>query len=183
MPQPSPLRRMFSVLSRLPCFNASFNASFIASFIAFMVLAAKAPLAVAEGQSYDIPVSVRVVMAREQSDAKATAPKLTESETFRFLWHITTHPFGRVEVSHRGYRVPATLVTSASTGKALMLSMTNFLILAGLAMPLGEAEEHAAQLVQVPMWSYPAGVPFIASQSPSGYLSFYVVTGGEPPAN
>lgn len=137
--------------------------------------------ALARGQSYTIPVSVRVVMARGEVAANTAAPKLTESETYRFLWRVTSHPLGRVEVSHRGHRVPATLVTQPAM--ALILTRANFLTLAGLAMPIDEPADHQTQMVQVPMWSYPAGVEFVASQDNSGYLSFTIVTGGEPPAN
>lgn len=164
-------------------------------FLALLItMAALLQLPIATGadrQSYDIPVSVRVVMAKggtetESAVMAATAPaaaKFTESETYTFLWHIATHPFGRVEVSHRGHRVPATLVTTESSRKALVLSMANFLTLAGLAMPVGGSTEQQTQMVQVPMWSYPAGVQFVASQDTSGYLSFYIVTGGELPAS
>lgn len=128
-------------------------------------------------QHYSIPVSVRAVAAEGQA-----AAKLTESETFQSLWQIATGPMGRVVVRHRRYSAPATLVGSGSR-MAMILTLDDFLGLVGLSRDEDQAQPTQAQMVEVPMWSYPAGVQFTASSSATGYLSFYITTGGELPAS
>lgn len=139
-------------------------------------LAAGTPL---PRQSYAIPVSVRVVLSEGES-----AAKLTESETFQNLWHITTGPLGKVTASYNGYRVPATLLTTEGKGMTMVVSVDGFLGLVGLGRMGEDAEDQGpSAMVEIPMWSYPAGVQFTASRKGTGYLSFYIVTGGELPAS
>lgn len=133
-------------------------------------------------QSYQIPVTVRVV----RTEDRESGPKLTESETFRGLWRIHRAPLGRVTVSHRGAQVEATVLDSADNSANLVVPIAGFLELLGLSAPFTLPEEGVAKplpLVEVPLWSYPAGVRYAASSQGSGYLSFYIITGGELPGN
>lgn len=139
---------------------------------------------VALRQSYQIPVTVRVV----RTEDRESGPKLTESETFRGLWRIFRAPLGRVTVSHRGAQVSATVLESANGSTNLIVPVAGFLELLGLSRPYALPEQAAANpqqlpLVEVPLWSYPAGVRYAASSQGTGYLSFYIITGGELPGS
>lgn len=152
----------------------------VASMIAGLVELGCGTL-VAGPQRYAIPVSVRIV----KTEGRGGIPKLTESETFQGLWHISQSALGYTTVSHRGTEVPATLLRAPTSSRldktsiAVVIAMTDFLQLLGLYAPAAvDLSSGPSPLVEVPLWSYPASVRYAASNQESGYLSFAISTGG-----
>lgn len=136
---------------------------------------------VAGPQHYAVPVSVRIV----KTEGHGGIPKLTESETFQGLWHISQSPLGYTTVSHRGAEVPATLLRAPTSSRldktsiAVVIAMADFLRLLGLYAPASvDLSPGPNPLVEIPLWSYPASVRYAASNQESGYLSFAITTGG-----